>query len=298
MNIKAFCIRDDDVSYWTTPTSLKSVYEPLWSKGIPVSLAVIPFAVKSYHQEDRSLFYQEIIEKPIDENKPLVALLKVEIEKGLVEIMMHGYNHLYKVGINRKNDMLVPADKKHLNKIKTLPNNKKLYWIGEYKWGTYNELSYKTKQAKEYLESLFDTKVRVFVPPSNQLSSDGASAVIKAGMNISGIIGLTKDRPLSYSYVTNWIRRWSYRIIHGIPYPYLLKFDKHTELVAHAFTHLTDIKEFRKLIDHTPEDAPFVLATHYWELLQYPALLKSFYDIINYVQSNGYSIKFLGDVIV
>ncbi|MGB9735994.1 MAG: DUF2334 domain-containing protein [bacterium] len=297
MFLKTFCIRDDDISYWTTPASLKNIYEPLWRDGIPVSLAVIPYSVKSYNQWDREFFYQEMDAKPIRDNKELVEMLKYYTEKKLVEIMMHGYNHIYKVSMSKRESSLVPADKKYLDEIRAQKKNKKLYWVGEYRWGTYKELSYKTKQGKEYLESVFGTKITVFVPPSNQLSTNGARAVIETGMNISGIINLNKDRSFNYAYVKNWFKRWIYRLIHGIPYPYPLNFGTHSELVAHAFTHLVDIKAFKKLIDQTPEDAPFVLATHYWELLQYPELLRSFYDIIDYVQKNGAVIRLLGDVI-
>ena len=47
-----FAIRDDDVSFFTKPIELESLYKNLWEKNIPVSFAVIPIAVKSHYCGD------------------------------------------------------------------------------------------------------------------------------------------------------------------------------------------------------------------------------------------------------
>jgi len=59
-----FAIRDDDVSFFTKPMELEKLYKDLWEKNIPVSFAVIPFAVKSYYCGDWEKFYQEKEENP------------------------------------------------------------------------------------------------------------------------------------------------------------------------------------------------------------------------------------------
>lgn len=291
------CIRDDDVSYWTESDSFKKLYDPLWMQGIPVSLAVIPYAVESYHRADRTLFYQNLTGMPIGENKSLVVLLRNSIKQGLVEIMLHGYNHTYRVGASSKIQEYLPANKANLDRFRTGDKTKKLIWIGEYQYDIYEELITKTIQAKEYLESLFGVRINIFVPPSNQLSADGARAVIRSGLNISGIIGRRNDRPIDHLYVMNWLKRWVYRLIYNKPYPYVLTYKMHRELVAYALTHQTDIAGYHKLIQGLPNNAPFVLATHSWELLQYPDLLQNFYGIINEVKKSGAVIKPLGDVL-
>lgn len=41
-------------------------------------------------------FYQDITDsRPLGENKDLFVYMKEKIKLGLVEIMMHGYNHIY-----------------------------------------------------------------------------------------------------------------------------------------------------------------------------------------------------------
>jgi hypothetical protein len=97
--------RDDDTSYFTTPAMLEAIYAPVWAHHAPVSLAVIPAhfgnivldfgsgefidpnIAPEYRGQDRTF--------PVSENTELCAYLNDKIRQGLVEVVLHGYDHRY-----------------------------------------------------------------------------------------------------------------------------------------------------------------------------------------------------------
>ena len=91
----AFIIRDDDLSYWTKIEDIERVYKPLFDRKIKICFATIPFSVRMFNAGNFDIFYQDLEEKPIEVNKKLVEYIKEKIDDGLIEIMLHGYNHLY-----------------------------------------------------------------------------------------------------------------------------------------------------------------------------------------------------------
>ena len=94
--MKALIIRDDDLSFWTNPNEIDFLYKPLFDKRIKISFAAIPCAVKSFNLGDFKSFYQDDnSQAPIFENKDIVEYIRDKIKEGLVEIMLHGYTHLY-----------------------------------------------------------------------------------------------------------------------------------------------------------------------------------------------------------
>jgi hypothetical protein len=96
--------RDDDTSYFTSPAMLEQVYAPLWEKGLPVCLAVIPLhdannVIPPYrgYTIDPNIppAYRGMKQRfPITENRELCAFLNDLAEQNLVEICLHGYTHL------------------------------------------------------------------------------------------------------------------------------------------------------------------------------------------------------------
>jgi hypothetical protein len=97
-------IRDDDISFFTPPEFLEHLYEPLWSKGLPVCLSVIPD-----HYDSSMVAYRSSIPGP-DENTPprefgkqiahpvwknsrLTSLLSSLYRTGCVEVCVHGSEH-------------------------------------------------------------------------------------------------------------------------------------------------------------------------------------------------------------
>lgn len=95
--------RDDDTSYFTSPALLERVYAPVWSRGLPVCLAVIPTHQGHipiplndgfYLDPNVPPQYRHVDQTfPIIENSELCKFLDDLAAQGLVEICLHGYTH-------------------------------------------------------------------------------------------------------------------------------------------------------------------------------------------------------------
>lgn len=98
-------IRDDDTSYFTTPAMLEAVYGPVWARGVCVSLAVIPAhqgMTRVMHRRGRPYdpnvppkFRGNPQHFTVDANSELCRFLLQQVERGVVEILLHGYDHAY-----------------------------------------------------------------------------------------------------------------------------------------------------------------------------------------------------------
>jgi hypothetical protein len=95
-------IRDDDISFFTTPDLLEAVYERVWERRIPVCLSVIPAHRANVRVRRRGLPYDPNIPPkfrgrdqtfPITDNPALCAYLRERAREGLVELVLHGYSH-------------------------------------------------------------------------------------------------------------------------------------------------------------------------------------------------------------
>ena len=102
---KTLVIRDDDISYFTSPDRLKQVYTRLWEKGLPVCLAVIPAHNANVHVAHRegNPFDPSIAKEmrgqdfsfPVSANQELCTFLEGLYQEGLIEICLHGFTHGY-----------------------------------------------------------------------------------------------------------------------------------------------------------------------------------------------------------
>lgn len=192
---------------------------------------------------------------PLADNKRLVNYLREKIQDGHAEIMLHGHTHEYKKIGGR--------------------------WKGEYAWKTKAQLETETARGLQYLQELLKTTIKVFVPPSNQIGTGGTQAIRKASLNLSGILGRGGDRPITPDYLQAYCKRWFWRIKRGSPYPYPLCYGGHTELTAHALTPRSDQRKLLAELEHCINaNAPFVLATHYWEFNDAPSMHSKLAEII------------------
>jgi len=290
--MKNLIIRDDDLSYWTKTEDIERVYRPLFEKGVKISFAVIPYAVKMHNAGNFDLMYQdEDSAKAIGENREIVEYIKDKIDKGLVEIMLHGYNHLYSL---KTDDMIYVATK--FNTMYMREKKKSFYFLGEY-IDEYDKLYAKTKEGKKYLEDLFGVKISDFVPPSNQIVNDGVRAVADNGLNISGIAGKKYDREINAKGLVSYSKRVLFKMSYpNLTYPYVIDYGTHKELAGYAFTPSTDWQRYENQLSFCEKnDLPFQIATHYWELEG--ELLQKYYDFIKKVFSKGYKSAFLNEVL-
>lgn len=233
-----FALRDDDTNFFTKPEELERIYAGIWD-DIPISLAVVPCQRSMKIRSIPQKYWKGNSKFPIGENTSLVNFLRKQIKKRRVSIMLHGYSHRdYKNGFE--------FEKGH---------------------GLYD----KVKEGKEYLEELFDVKVKTFVPPHNSLSIEGTRAVVQNGLNIVGAFGHRPwERIPGVVNVINFLKLFSFMLKYGREkrYPYVLDFDNHKEFGCYSLigsTHFEDL--FARLRFAEKKKGDFCVATHYWEVL-------------------------------
>jgi len=152
---KIICLRDDDTNYYTTLEELESGYGEFWG-NLPITLATIPFVhgserkildferdgknkYQSLRKWEKNAGVKELAEyhmlHPIGNNIKLVNGLKQMILLNKIEIAQHGVSHRYnEAGAEMYSDNIG---------LRTI------------------------RDGKEYLEKVFDSKIKVFIPPSN-----------------------------------------------------------------------------------------------------------------------------------
>jgi hypothetical protein len=165
-----------------------------------------------------------------------------------------------------------------------------LVWRGECAWKDAARLSMEIEKGKAHLESVLDCEVRVFVPPSNQITAGGVRAVREARLNLSGLMGRGFDRPFSVGYARAYLRRWMFRLSRGRAFPHTLDLGTHKELLAHSLTPAIDYDTLKRSLEFCRNiNAPFVVAVHYWELNDHPDLRERLIRIRDEALDMGYT---------
>lgn len=295
--MKALIIRDDDLSFWTNPNEIDFLYKPLFDKRIKISFAAIPCAVKSFNLGNFKSFYQDDnSQTPIFENKDIVEYIRDKIKEGLVEIMLHGYTHLY--NFKSFDNNIMTASYKNLSYYRK--NNKRIEFLGEFNSNSsFDMLNKKVVEGKKILEDTFLVKVHDFVPPSNQISKDGIRAIYNNNLNLSGFVGRKYNREFSVKGLLSLLRIIGFKILNkDISYPYIIDYGHHKELSGYALTPVTDKLKYQKQIKYcVKNNLPFQIATHYWELNKNEYLKKDFYEIVNKLVDLDFKSKFLQEIL-
>lgn len=286
-------IRDDDLSFWTTVEEIDNLYKPLFQKKIKISFATIPFSVQMFNAGNFETFYQdEHSAMPIGENKAIIEYLKEKISDGLVEIMLHGYNHLYSFEYE---GLIQTATKENLTPYREKHQN--ISFLGEYNYQSNEILEKKTKHGKEYLEDIFKVHITNFVPPSNQINKEGIHAIIKNNLHLSGLIGTNYNRELTLKGIWTYFDRILFALQNrGTTYPKMANYGKHKELTGYALTPSTNWTKYNKQFKYCLEHSiPFQIATHYWELDG--QLKNDFYQFIEQALQKNMKSAFLNEVL-
>lgn len=271
-----FIIRDDDISAWTKADEIKGLYGDFLERGGKVCFAAIPDAFPAYNRGNRNIMYQGLEKKTIDNNKELIEYLKPYIMSNQVEIMQHGYDHGYFVEYN--NDSFFLDEKVR----ELIGSSTDIKYIPECCAKQKEQLRRELSKGRTILEDSFGTKIKVFVPPSNGLTSDAAEVINDMGMNISGTVTSKLNRKKDIHLYMAVIKKLMWRTLYkDISYPKVMKYSNHLELTGHSFTPITDKVNFRRQLDFcNSRNYPFVLATHYWELLENENLKTDLNEII------------------
>lgn len=238
-------IRDDDISYFTTPQELENIWGK-WYGKVNFLFSVTPFMVenKEYKIQGREFNYHQLGNKEfnIANNVELIKYLRYLLNKDYIKIGLHGYNHKYII----KNNTL----------------------IAEYNIRDEKVLYEKSLKAKKYLEKLLDTKIDIFVPPDNAVSKEAIRVLSKAGFRkvLRAFPMKYIDSKFSFDYIIFWYKRVCFKLKYDLVYskPYFNGY-----LIEEA-SYLYKGQDLQKLlIDYDiykKYDLPFTLATHYWEL--------------------------------
>ncbi len=239
-------IRDDDTSYFTKVSELESAYNDIWKFG-PINLAIIPYSVETFNQGELGSQYQNHKEFFIGDNLELVEFIKLKIAEKKVNIMLHGYNHLYRI------------DKNQINKYP--------FGIPEF---IYSENHFeRIEKGKLALEKLFDVEIKWFIPPSNSLTIETVVACDVLGLNIPLVLNL-KSR-LFRVFLDNPFNLIQNRLNKITKQNSPLLFNNHKEILCTSYTSVTD---FNKLISYKGNE---VIATHYWEVNKFPNIKLEIY---------------------
>jgi len=272
----AFAIRDDDVSYFTSPEKLEKIYKSAWDMGFKVSFAAIPMHKGTNNLNIPPEFRNTGKYYPINQNKELVEYLKAKISEGKADIMQHGFCHT-------ENSNL-PALKFDLEKGLLLGYNGQktdLSKYSEFHGADEKDVSSKIKKGKIILEETFGVPIKVFVSPQELLTKHLWMALWKNNLNYCGSIG------------RNVITQIPVRYINFYPLLKLLTkkaFRINPEAIAEDITHITDIitipatyrhywnkftndgsteywfNQFKKIFEmRKQQNSYFILLTHYWE---------------------------------
>ncbi len=278
--MKYLIIRDDDLSYWTSKDEIEEKYAPFLNKGFRVSFGIISDSVRSYNLGNYDTFYQDFdLQKNINENKELVSFIKDELFKNRIDILVHGHNHTYYFNTCTIKELL-PAT--HENLTLARQNNKKIFFFGEFNNGQITKKMYldKLQNAISTFKSVFNIEPTVFIPPSNQLCDNALKAIQSYNLNISGLYGK------NHLSVYQNILRLYYSKFHKIHYPHIYK-NITNQLSYHSLTTASSFDDLvLKLEISNKLNAPFQIATHYWEL-DYN-LLSQLSEICNYAKRIGY----------
>lgn len=272
-----FVIRDDDPNYFTDPSELESAYADL-PDDIPVSYAVVPFHGCTHSPAIPEEHWSGDTEYPLAENEELVTYLREGLCRGDLDVMLHGYNHVY-------------------------------YDDGpEFVAG--DGLRGRIRRGREHLELLLDTEISVFVPPNNSFSRDGLNAVKDAEMATfyyptpfdrprRPTVAFVTARDLWFKYrhktggpgafladANRFWRRGERDVFMPVrPFPYTIRGSPEVTSVSLTRTagdaHVARIKHQMELADQ--HDGVFCLAVHYHAFSD-DTFRNRFYDLISYAR--------------
>ena len=146
---KAAVIRDDDVSYFTKPRKLSTIYDKAWKQGFKVSLVVIPKVnaiddplVPPSHRGKLSLH-------KLTKNAKLVNYLRKKLILKQIDISQHGFTH------------------------------ETINGIPEFSLSERHEISERLLAGRKIIEQCFPIKISVFIPPWDTLSKKASSILRK-----------------------------------------------------------------------------------------------------------------------
>jgi len=235
-----FIIRDDDLSYFTPVEEINTLYKDIWDI-FPITFATVPYQKGTFAGHMPLTHWHTKEAYPIDKNKELIEYINDKITKNQVDIALHGIHHTYRF----QGHKMVPE---LIDDIK--------------------EFESKLMEAKKYLESLFNISINTFVPPSNTMSVDIATILIKNDFNLLNLPGVKRNtRSLtSIKHQIARLQRIYFMLKYRFDSPIQIIDKKRWEVGGYALTPSMNIQTLKNAFLYAKDNGyPFVLATHFWE---------------------------------
>jgi hypothetical protein len=170
--MKTVIIRDDDVSYFTSPAQLETIYGRLWHANIPVCFAVIPEQradVRVLHRESQPFdpsvpkqYRGQAKSFPLADNSELCEFLNDKAKNGLVEVCLHGFHHTYYEFDSHDETLLNQKIEHGLTQLRT---------------------------------AMPDAKIRTFIAPYDVISPTAFNLLLKHNFNICTCTASLKATP-------------------------------------------------------------------------------------------------------
>ena len=228
-----FVIRDDDCCAFTTIDDLERCYARILPYA-PVNLSVTPFRIPGDDAAAPAQVAGGTQPLPLENNGALVAWLREKTASRKVCLALHGYHH-------------------------SRPSGLPEYVSGE-------NLAWKTRAGRDYLETLLGASVRTFVPPYNSIARGGVAAVEAAELNLVGMPSFVRPnaRRVRLSNLPLYARRKYFQARYGVDYPYVMKVGGHQEIAYVAVTPSQHLGHIHRVFDRIVTlRGVFVFSVHY-----------------------------------
>jgi hypothetical protein len=282
-NLFSFSIRDDDINFFTSAKELKEIYEPLFEICKP-TLCITPFAgdvYKSVRDNEDSLKNTQQIKNfvsskqnyefknisPIHKNDELVSLLRNWIRENKISIALHGITH---------------------NQTKSgyeceVSDNLKLL-----------------KTSKDYLESLFQVKIKTFSAPNNSIKKLWRNELVKLNMDLVTSYGpkpneITLNKESVFNLTKLYWHFLKYRKKFFYPYPlkykYNIEFASFPQSVFPNFEASIEAMKFCQ-----SRQGNFILATHSYAFSSNEHMISDLKKIVLTAKKMGAVMKGIDEI--
>ena len=268
-NKVAFAIRDDDISFFSKPCMLRELHQRTWESGFKVSFSVIPCHKAINDLNVPPNYRGKRTYNPIANNTELVQFLLDGIKGKEVDIVQHGFSH---EKISGKPEFAI-TDTATLEKM-------------------FND-------GLTMLNTLFQTRITVFVPPWGHMSKQSVNMLRKSnfvtcGRMIRSTYGLENlsfisfSKPWTRSIISRFIRPFTKGLCKGV-----LELEPSFYFIIHS-SKLSPEDTLEKMKRHFnyayQKKGYFILVLHYWDFFHdWDFIIRDykrcFDDFLGYVDS-------------
>lgn len=239
--MKTVILRADDICARTDLDALKRVYDPCWERGWPVCLAVIPHSAYQFSAE--GIFPVEA--RSISEHTALVDFVADLAQAGLVEVLLHGWEHHW--GELAGHNNVIRAQ--HAAPLQHPSIHEKL-----------------EAGLQVLREAWPNISVKVLVPPHDYLSREGLAAAKALGLQVCSTWAATHGG----TGLAHWRGKLRHRMGWDFAPPQDSSWPTDITLLDFAGEAEGDWPETQQLLGLAARwSSPVVFVQHYWQLIDH-----------------------------